>query len=439
MISRHREIGRMRSPLLLLALLLAPIAACSVKTSGLEWAQQAAGSTGATGGVAGTGGTTTATGGVGGTATGGAAGDAAVVPVDARADVPDDHGGSAVGGAGGNGGSGGGADVPGTGGLGGTGGSSPIDTGGGPDGDTRDNRDGSDGPASPDLALDSVDAERRDLLRDSERDRVPDLFSADLPLPDVPPPPPDLRPAIEAPSGEGGLPMVLIWGDEFDSASKTGVDVAKWSYVTWAAGTVNHELQQYSSSLENVHQDGDGHLVIRARYNANAGTYTSGRIETRQIISFGPGHRVEVRAKLPAATGSFPAILLKGDGAWPDTGELAMVEQYGQDKSWFYATAYAPNTQGSGVTPKTKYTFSNATTASAEFHVYALDWYYDHLVFQVDGNVILTSSYAPSSPFYSIAEYLVLDVAVGGDMGGDVDNTAFPTEMVVDYVRVYQF
>ena len=61
------------------------------------------------------------------------------------------------------------------------------------------------------------------------------------------------------------------------------------------------------------------------------------------------------------------------------------------------------------------------------------------LVFQVDGQTILTSTYAPSSPFYRIAEYFVLDVALGGDMGGAVDNSAFPMQMIVDYVRVYAF
>jgi hypothetical protein len=55
----------------------------------------------------------------------------------------------------------------------------------------------------------------------------------------------------------------------------------------------------------------------------------------------------------------------------------------------------------------------------------------------VDDHITLTSTYTPSSPFYTITEYVVLDVAIGGDMGGTIDNTAFPMEMSVDYVRVY--
>jgi beta-glucanase (GH16 family) len=113
------------------------------------------------------------------------------------------------------------------------------------------------------------------------------------------------------------------------------------------------------------------------------------------------------------------------------------MEQYGQDKSWFYATAYAPNTAGSGVTSKTRYTFPDETTASADWHLYAVDWYSDRIVFWVDDHITLTTTYGPTSPFYNITEYIVLDLALGGDMGGTIDNSAFPMEMLVDYVRVY--
>jgi beta-glucanase (GH16 family) len=244
------------------------------------------------------------------------------------------------------------------------------------------------------------------------------------------------------PTNEAG-PLALAWSDEFDGEANTGVDIGKWTYVTWGpgSGAVNNEVQQYTSSTNNVFLDGSGHLVLRALYNpAAANPYTSGRIETRGKVSFGPGYHIEVRAKLPAGRGSFPAILMKGSsGEWPESGALGLMEQYGQDKSWFYATAYAGDEPGSGNTEKTKHIFPDALTASVDFHVYSLDWYNDRLVFQVDGQTILTSSYGPSSPFASITEYFVLNVALGGDMGGAIDNSAFPMEMMVDYVRVYTF
>jgi beta-glucanase (GH16 family) len=126
-------------------------------------------------------------------------------------------------------------------------------------------------------------------------------------------------------------------------------------------------------------------------------------------------------------------------GNWPQCGELAIMEQYGQDKSWFYVSATAGSGSGSGNTGNVKYTFPDATTASLDFHVYSFDWYTDHVVFQMDGIEITRTAFATSSPFYSIPEYLILDLALGGNMGGTIDPNAFPMDMIVDYVRVYSF
>jgi len=126
-------------------------------------------------------------------------------------------------------------------------------------------------------------------------------------------------------------------------------------------------------------------------------------------------------------------------GSWPQCGQLSLMEQYGLDKRWFYTSATAGTAIGSGTTGNVKYTFPNDTTASGDFHDYSLDWYADHIVFQVDGIEINRTTFATSSPFYAIPEYLVLDLALGGRMGGDIDANAFPMDMVVDYVRVYSF
>ena len=444
-----------RTTLLFLVLGGGVAAGCGVDRTGIAGALTAAANSGGAGGSTGTGGQSdagVATGGTGGPAMGGATGsDAATTPRDAAdairnaggapgsggasgTDAPSEAGGvTGRGGAQGSGGATGADAVPATGGIVGVGG---LTGAGG----------GTGGSSSPDGARDMADA-RRDGPRDGTEARRLDtpLGSEDVPGLDTPPDMPfvesDGSYSAEAPISEAGVPLVLVWSDEFDGEANTGVDVAKWSYVTWAPGAVNNELQQYTSSTNNVFHDGAGHLILRGLYNpVAANPYTSGRIDTNGKVALGPGHRIEVRAMLPAGIGSFPAILMKGtSGTWPDSGALGLMEQYGQDKSWFYATAYAGNAAGSGKTDKTQYTFPDALTASVDFHVYSLDWYPDHVVFQVDGHPIVSSTYATSSPFYNITEYLVLDVAIGGDMGGTVDNTDFPMDMVVDYVRVYAF
>jgi beta-glucanase (GH16 family) len=298
---------------------------------------------------------------------------------------------------------------------------------------------GAGGAPGLDVAIDTADVPVVDVAPEASADRAAD-FPLDERRLDVPENPADAKDAVEAASLDNRPPMTLVWSDEFDSTIKTGVDPAKWSYVIWGPGQVNNEAQAYTNRLDNVFQNGAGQLVIRALNTPSAGnTYTSGRIETRGHFSFIFG-RVEVRAKLPRGIGSFPGILAMGTtGTWPQCGELALMEQHGQDKSWFYASAIAGSGNGSGDTGNVKYTFPDATTASSDFHVYSLDWYADHIAFQVDGIEIRRTAFATSSPFSTIPEYLILDLALGGTMGGAIDTTAFPMDMMVDYVRVYSF
>ncbi len=316
-------------------------------------------------------------------------------------------------GTGGMGGDAASGDAPGTGGGGGAGGipsrDGAVDRPAGP---------GGDGPPAP--------------KADARPDRPIDLRVVDAPAPS--------DDTNDLATVDAGSPMTLVWSDEFDGDANTGVEATKWSYITWDPGHVNDELQKYTSRLENVFQDGAGHLVIRGLDKPGAGNeYTSGRVQTNGHFTFQSG-RVEVRAKLPAGIGSFPGIVAMGStSSWPQCGELAIMEQYGQDKSWFYVSATAGGASGSGDTGNVKYTFPDATTASLDFHVYSLDWYDDHILFQVDGIEITRTTFATSSPFHTIPEYLILDLAIGGTMGGTIDPDAFPMEMIVDYVRVYAF
>jgi beta-glucanase (GH16 family) len=279
---------------------------------------------------------------------------------------------------------------------------------------------------------------------DSAPEMAPDIVP-DIPVttPDTAPDlsllPPDSKDVADAIPIDT-KPLHLRWFDEFDGESNTGVDTTKWAYTTWNPGQVNDEKQKYTSRTANVYLDGEGHLVIRAlNVPYGAYQYTSGRIESGGKFSFTFG-RIEVRAKLPAGIGSFPGIIAMGNAnPWPDCGQISLVEQYGQEKNWIYVSAKAGNSPGSGNTGNVKYTFPDAITASSDFHVYSADWFEDHIVFEVDGNEITRTNFNTSSPFHSIPEFLVLDVALGGDMGGTIDPNGFPMSMVVDYVRVYSF
>ena len=239
----------------------------------------------------------------------------------------------------------------------------------------------------------------------------------------------------------GGTSWQLVWSDEFDLATNSGADTTKWNVATWEPNTVNGERQKYTARPQNVFHDGRGHLVLRGLddpwiSNGTTYPYTSGRLQSDGKFQFRFG-RVEVRAKLPAGRGSFPAILLMGTtGAWPQCGEIGMLEQWGQDKSWLYCSTYAGG--ASGDIGNQKVTFPDATTLSSDFHVYALEWYSDHMVFFIDDVQVARSTFDATSPFYTGMYYLILDVAIGGTMGGTVDDAGgFPMDLVLDYVRVY--
>ena len=290
------------------------------------------------------------------------------------------------------------------------------------------------GAATADAAAGAAQEDTRPFATpDVPADNAPGVL-ADL-VPDLPAAPEDTADAQPVAPDSPGLP--LLWQDEFDGPKGTAVDPGKWEHVLWDPNTVNAEKQQYTDSLDNVFLDGEGHVVIRALKSGLG--YTSGRIDTQGKFEFKTG-RLEVRAKLPAGGGSFPGIIALGtQGTWPACGELALLEQYGQPqaKSWFYAGAYADGSPGSGDKRNNRHDFLNATTASTDFHIYSVDWSSNQVVFQVDGVEITRTSFGTSSPFYSIPEFITLDVAVGGNMGGDIDPNAFPMDMVVDYVRVY--
>jgi hypothetical protein len=301
------------SGFLLLTGLLATWASCQMKTSGLAGARDGSalpdlgkgdavgGPDGAStasdgivapdvdfafdgGGGAGTGGASPMDGGAGGMAGTGGAG----MRTDASA-----LGGTAADGAPAAGGTAG-TDAAGTGGA--------TDSGGAPmPGDG-----GSDSEALPDAALDLG-------LPGGDANQVPDLGA-----------PADVADATRAErpntrdAGVDRKPAsTLVWADEFTGPEKAGVDTTKWTYVTWAPGHVNDEEQLYTSSTNNVFLDGEGHLVIRALYTPMAmNDYTSGRIETSGKATFGPGHRIEVRAKLPSGKGSFPGITGHRTASW---------------------------------------------------------------------------------------------------------------------------
>lgn len=245
--------------------------------------------------------------------------------------------------------------------------------------------------------------------------------------------------SAEVPEGYG-----LVWSDEFDG---TGLpDGGKWQFDTEAnrTGWYNNELQYYAAGrLENA-RVADGVLSIIARHETLADAadfggqhYSSARLITRDTASWTYGF-FEVRAKLPCGAGTWPAIWMLGEsGDWPDGGEIDIMEQVGNDPDMVSSTLHNRATAGTSGDGGNL----SLPTACSQFHNYQLLWTPDALEMSVDGRRVHSYEKAGKGAAgwpYDKPQYLLLNLAIGGDMAGAVDDSIFPRAFEIDYVRVYQ-
>ena len=235
----------------------------------------------------------------------------------------------------------------------------------------------------------------------------------------------------------------LVWSDEFNG--KGLPDAAKWTYEE---GLIrNNELQFYTKArTENVRME-NGLLVIEARRerlpNLSA-NYTSGSLTTEGKAAWRHA-RVEVRAKLPAGRGTWPAVWLLGvncrEAGWPKCGEIDVMEHVGFDPGVIHANIHTQDyNHVRGTNKGDKIVIADPSTA---FHVYAVEWTEAQMDFFLDSKKYFsyvnektgTDAWPYDEPFY-----LILNIAIGGSWGGQkgVDDSIFPQRMEVDYVRVYE-
>ncbi len=235
----------------------------------------------------------------------------------------------------------------------------------------------------------------------------------------------------------------LVWADEFNTPGHP--DTSKWAYNigTGNNGWGNNELEYYTNSDNNARVE-NGKLIIEARKeNVGGKNYSSARMLTQGKADWTYG-RFEIRAKLPAGLGSWPAIWMLGSNidkvGWPACGEIDIMEHVGKSLNEIHWSAHSKLYNWPKGTQKTAKAFINDVTTS--FHVYTLDWSKKAMKFYVDNVLYLTvENEDKSDEYYPFVapQFLLLNLAVGGGFGGPkVDDSIFPIRMIVDYVRVYQ-
>ncbi|MEI6061280.1 MAG: glycoside hydrolase family 16 protein [Bacteroidota bacterium] len=233
-----------------------------------------------------------------------------------------------------------------------------------------------------------------------------------------------------------------VFSDEFNY---TGLpDTTKWSYDIGGSGWGNNELQYYTDQYKNAGV-ADGILTITAlKEDVGGKNYTSARMVTKNKgdILYG---RVEVKAQVPAGTGTWPAIwMLPTDwvyGGWPKSGEIDIMEHVGYDPNVIHFSTHCEAYYFWLKNQKTA--VKKIAHATTRFHIYRMDWTPYAIRGYYDGKLVFTNVNEGSGPKawpFDQRFHLLLNVAVGGDWGGakGLDEKAFPASMKVDYVRFYK-
>ena len=242
----------------------------------------------------------------------------------------------------------------------------------------------------------------------------------------------------------------LVWSDEFNGSG--AIDTTNWHHQTLLPNGnswFNGELQHYTDRVENSSVSG-GSLFINAISESFTDQevtkqYTSARLNSKFAFTYG---RVEVRAKLPQGAGTWPAIWMLGKNitepggyffdqfgtvSWPACGEIDIMEHWGVNPNYVSSALHTPSSFGGTVNVGG----INLPDVFNTFHIYEMEWSPERIVFSVDGTEFYTYEpevqNADTWPFDS-DQYLLLNVAINGDITQSFDQSA----MEIDYVRVYQ-
>ena len=238
----------------------------------------------------------------------------------------------------------------------------------------------------------------------------------------------------------------MVWSDEFNGAA---LDESTWNYNTGGTGWGNNEKQYYTNRSENIRVQ-NGMLEIEARKETYQNCdYTSARIHSKGKKEFKYG-KIEARIKFPGGKGTWPAFWMLGaTGNWPNCGEIDIIEHIGSQPtraSFALHTAAKNGSKGNNWSSVKFFDYSLAD----DFHTYGIEWAQeekdgkDVIRFFVDG-VQYAESWEgiiddhDTWPF-NRPEYIILNLAIGGNMGGTIDDAIFNQQriMYVDWVRVWQ-
>lgn len=252
----------------------------------------------------------------------------------------------------------------------------------------------------------------------------------------------------------------LVWFDEFNddgnyyTSEINSPEISKWHHQihppnghSW----FNGEHQHYTNRIENSSVS-NGALRIKSKketytYNGSTKEYSSARINSKFSFLYG---RVDIRAKLPNSAGTWPAFWTLGDNinefgnyfgdtygdvGWPACGEIDIMEQNGWDKSQLIGHLHWGDTQSGNY--ENFGTTTEVINANSSYNIYSLEWTKDYIAILINNIPFLETHNREGMP-YDNPHYLLLNIAMGGNLGGSIPESFTEDFMEVDYVRVFQ-
>jgi len=258
----------------------------------------------------------------------------------------------------------------------------------------------------------------------------------------------------KADSAEIAIPVlkrsyVQVWQDEFNLTAGSAPDSSIWvsengdgSKAAAGGGWGNKERQYYIPTLAKI--TSAGALQIDATttganeytcYYKGACEWVSSKYITKGKLGFKYG-RIEARIKGPVGAGTWGAFWMLGadidDRLWPWCGEIDVTELVGKSPNTAYGYLHgllSGGFGGRGTTVDMPNGFAN------EYHTYAVDWLPESIDWYVDGVLFGSQQKKDKDWVFDHEFYLVVNLAMGGNLGGPIETGLKQANMSFDWIR----